>query len=516
MWMRKINVALVVVFTITISVTAASAQKSQNTLRVGVYQPMSIVDSVFDPGPQTDLISRMVFDSLLTYDSDNRKYLPGLAESWKRIDPKTIELALRKGVKFHDGSEFDADDVVYTFNFVTDPNVKFRFKDTAYGYIDKAVKVDKYTVRLVTKEPYAAIESRLAYSPPIFPSDYHSKLANKSQFGHNPIGTGPYKASEISATKIVIVKNPEYKHGNAGKPAAKIGRIVISHIPDTQTQVANMMTGAQDLMYQVPKDTAEFFSNNPDLAVTTIPSVQFIYFMPDAADRSGIGVFKDKRVREALMHAIDRNGIAKAFLPKQIADLPLQKAMCHEWHPGCVSSLNPPEHNLEKARKLLAEAGYPNGFNLTLTTWGPSIQTAEAIAGQLRKIGVNATVDINSVVGFVKKRAQGKVQAFVSLWDNGSAQVDVDSTAGFFFLPGSRNYNHNKELSKLVLAGKRELDANKRAEIYRKLFDTVTSERYAMPVVPIPAVTAHRKTLVVPVTGTKKPEGFMFNLLHWK
>ncbi|MCB2052148.1 MAG: hypothetical protein KDE63_12050, partial [Novosphingobium sp.] len=85
-----------------------------------------------------------------------------------------------------------------------------------------------------------------------------------------------------------------------------------------------------------------------------------------------------------------------------------------------------------------------------------------------------------------------------------------------FFLPGSRNYNHNKELSKLVLAGKRELDAGRRAEIYRKLFDTATLERYAMPVVPIPAVTAHRKELVVPVTGTKKPEGFMFNLLSWK
>ncbi len=166
-----------------------------------------------------------------------------------------------------------------------------------------------------------------------------------------------------------------------------------------------MMTGQQDIMYQVPKDIADFLANNPDLAVTTRPSIQFIYFIPDAADRSGIGVFKDKRVREALMMAIDRKAIANALLPKEIADMPLQKSMCHEWHVGCAASLSPPEFNLAKAKKLLAEAGHPNGFKIALTTWGPSVQAAEAIAGQLRRIGVNASVDVQSVGGFVKKRA---------------------------------------------------------------------------------------------------------------
>ncbi|MGE3646660.1 MAG: ABC transporter substrate-binding protein [Beijerinckiaceae bacterium] len=512
---RILSAAVSLLGACALSVLPAAAQKSKDTLRVGVYQPISVVDGVFDPHPQTNLMDRMVFDFLLTYDADQRKYMPGLAESWKRIDPLTMEFKLRKGVKFHDGSEFDADDVVYSFDFVTDPNVKFRFKDTTYGNIDKATKIDKYTVRVKTKKPFAAFESRLANSPPIFPSDYHSKLEAKNFFGRKPIGTGPYKAVEVTPSRVVLEKNPEYKHGNSGKPAGKIGRIEIAHVPDAQTQVARMMTGQQDLMYQVPNDIAQFLKQNPDIEITTIPSIQFIYFIPDAADRSGVGVFKDKRVRQAVMMGIDRKAIAKALLPKEIADMPLQKSMCHEWHVGCKATLSPPEYNVEKAKKLLAEAGHPNGFKLALTTWGPSVQTAEVVAGQLRKIGIDASVDKQSIGGFVKKRASGKVQAFVSLWDNGSGQPDVDSTAGFFYLPGSRNYAGDKALTKLVLDGKFELDLTKREATYQKLFDTVTAEGYGMPIFPIPAITAHTMSLNVPTHGTKKPEGVVVNRLSW-
>lgn len=513
----RYTAATVSVVAMALFATGVQAQKSKDTVRIGAYQPISIIDAVFDPQPQTNMMDRMVFDSLLTYDSDNRKIMPGLAVSWKRIDPLTIELKLREGVKFHDGSEFDADDVVYTFDFVTDPKVKFRFKGTRYGHIDKMIKVDKYTVRLKTKQPYAAALYRLTSDPPIFPSDYHGKLEAKNFFGRKPVGTGPYKAIQVDASKgVILVKNPDYKHGNAGKPAAKIGRVEYVPVPDMQTQVARMMTGQQDLMYQVPKDIAEFLGKNPDIQISVRPSVQFVYFIPDAADRSGIKAFKDRRVREALMMAIDRKAIANALLPKSIAAMPLQKAMCHEWHVGCAFTLAPPDYDLAKAKKLLADAGYPNGFNLALTTWGPSVQFAEAVAGQLRKVGVNASVDALSIGGFVKKRAAGKVQAFVSLWDNGGGTPDVDSTAGFFFLPGSRNYNGDASLAKLVFAGKYELDEGKRETIYRTLFDTVTKERYAMPVVPIPAVTAHHKDLKFPAGGTKKPEGFMFNLLEWK
>ncbi len=496
--------------------STAMAQKSKDTLRVGVYQPIKIVDAIFDPNPQTNLMDRMVFDTLTEYDVENRKVIPHLAESWKRIDPVTVDFKLREDVTFHDGSELTAEDVVYTFKFVTDPKVNFRFKGTRFGIYKSMEAVDKFTVRVTTKTPFAPLLTRIN-ALPIFPSDVHSKLPDKSAFGRNPIGTGPYRAEQVEPGKrVVLVKNPNYKHGNVGKPAATIGRIEISQIADRQTQIANLLRGQQDLMYLVPKEVASKLARNPRFEWTVAPTIQFIYFMPDAADRSKFGKFKDRRVREALMHAIDRKALAKALVPSPVAELPPQVAMCHPWHTGCKSTKQPPLFNLAKAKRLLAEAGYPDGFDLQITTWGPSVATAEAVAGQLRKVGVRATVDKLTIGAFVRKRAQGKVQAFVSLWDNGGGQPDVATTAGFFYLPGSRNYNGDAELTKLVKQGQSELDPAKREAIYQKLFDGVTEARYSIPILSIASSVVHTREVVIPTKGHKKPEGFYFNLIKWK
>ena len=495
----------------------AYAQKSQDTLRIGAYQPISIIDGIFDPQPQTNLMDRVVFDTLVAYDTDKREVVPGLAESWKYIDPTTIEFKLRQGIKFHDGSEFDADDVVYTVNFVIDPASKFRFKEQRFGQLAGIEKIDKFTVRLKTKTPFAPLLARLTTMLPIYPSDYHSKLADKSAFGKAPVGTGPYKAIQVDATKgVILVKNPDFKEINAGQPAAKIGKIVFMPIPDAQTQLAKMMIGEQDLMYDVPSDVADLMKGNPNIDISVRPSISFTYLMLDAANRSGFDKFKDIRVREALFRAIDRKALVTALQPKEIADMPLQQAMCHPWHIGCASSIDPPSTDIAKAKQLLAEAGFPNGFNMTITTWGPARAVAEATAGQLRRIGVNATIETLTVPGFVTKRAAGQLPAYMVLWDNGGGAPDVESTAGFFYEPGDRNYNQDAELSQLQEKAQSELDPKKREDLYRRMFDRATTQRYSMPVTPLGAVLAHGKDVKIPTGGTKKPEGFMFNLLEWK
>lgn len=494
----------------------AAAQKSKDTLRVGFSQPIRVIDAVFDPNPQTNLMDRVVFDTLVYFDVEGQKVVPLLAESYKRVDPLTIEYKLRQDVKFHDGSPMTAEDVVYTFNFVKDPKVNFRFKGSRYGIYSKAEAVDKYTVRISTKKPFAPFESRIM-SLPVFPKAVHSKLEDKSTFGLKPVGTGPYRATQVNATDgVKLVKYADYNHGGKYKPAAKIGNIEIKTIASKQTQIARLIAGQQDMVYQLSKDQAENLARMPNLEVTIGRTVQFIYFMADAADRSKIGVFKDKRVREAVLMAIDRKGLANALLPKEVANDPLQISMCHEYHTGCAATAKPPEYDPVKAKKLLAEAGYANGFDLALTTWGPSRQTAEAVAGQLRKVGIKATVDSLSIGAFVKKRAQGKVQAFVSLWDNGGGTPDVVSTAGFFYGPGSRNYNGDAVLTKLQSDAQSVLDPAKREAMYRQLFDRVTEERYSMPIVPIASVVAHSKDVKLPTCCHKKPEGFIFNLIEWK
>ena len=315
---------------------------------------------------------------------------------------------------------------------------------------------------------------------------------------------------------MILVRNPDYKHGNAGKPAAKIGRVEFIPVPDQQTQVARMMVGDLDLMYDVPTEIADQLKTNPAIEISVRPSISFTYIALDAADRTKTGMFTDKRVREAVFRAIDRQAITKALQPAEIAKLPLQKSQCHAWHTGCVVTTEPPAYDLDKAKALLKEAGKADGFKLVITTWGPSRAVTEAVSAQLRKIGIQVSIDSQTVPGFVKKRAASELPAYIVLWDNGGGNPDVESTTGFFYEPGDRNYNGDKELSELHHKGQTTLDQKSRDEIYKRLFDKVNTERYSMPIMPLSSVIAHSKDVKIPTGGTMKPEGFMFNLLEWK
>ncbi len=494
----------------------ALAQKAKDTVRIGIHQPVSTIDMVFDPSPQTSMLGRMVLDHLVFFDTQKKELVPGLAESWKRIDDKTVEFKLRQGVKFHNGDDFSADDVIYTLNYILDPNTRFRFKDTSYGWFDKAEKIDDFTVRIMTKEPMAPFEARLVTSLPIFPHKYHSKLADRALFGRAPVGTGPYRALLVDSTKgVIFERNENYKHGNAGKPAAIIKRVELSSIPDEQTRLAKAMIGDLDLIYDVTPDVAENFKANPQITITNRPTNAYAYIMFDAIGRSNFNTLKDKRVRLAILHAINRAALVNALQPAEIAKLPLQQSMCHPWNIGCNQSTTTPAFDIAKAKQLLAEAGVPQGFRLTIGTWGASRPVAEAVAGQLRAIGVQVTLDAMALPAFVKKRGAGELQTFIALWDNSVGAPDVDNTAGFFYNKSDRNYNGDDELTSLYHQGLQEFDPKKRLEIYRKLFDKVNTEAYSMPLIPLAGTLIHSAELQIPPPGSSYTEGFAINLLKW-
>ncbi len=494
----------------------AFAQADKDMVRLAVYQPIPMIDTIYNPHPETSLIANPVFDSLVHFDPVKREYVPLLATSWKRLDDRTYEFKLREGVKFHDGSPFSADDVIYSFNAFMDPKYNFRFKDTRFGWLDKVEKVDDMTVRISSKEPYAPFLDRLTANTPIYPAKIYRALENKSDFGRNPIGTGPYKVVSFDPAKgeVVYERNENYTMGDIRRPGS-VKNIRLSSIPDQQTQIAKLFSGELDLVYNIEPDMVASLAANPSLKVAVERTVSYTYIQFDTRDRTGIGVFKDKRVREALLKAIDRKALIKAFLPPEQQNDPLQLGMCHTWHIGCAWSVAGPSYDPEGAKKLLAEAGYPDGFDLTISTWGPSRRIAEAVAGEFRKVGVNAKVDASTVGVFVQKRADGKIQTQVSLWDNGVAQPDIDSTLSFFFVPSSRDAIGDPILAKAVDEGRVELDPKKREAIYKAAFDRATSEDYLEPLVPLPAIIAHNKDLKL-IPGNMSPEGVELNYLSWK
>jgi peptide/nickel transport system substrate-binding protein len=472
----------------------ASAQKSKDTLRVGFYDPISIVDATHDPKPETGFLSRAVYDNLLAYDRKSGEFKPSLAKSWKRIDAKTLEFKLRDDVKFHDGSEFDADDVVYTINWMADPKVKFRIK-SRYLWIKNAEKIDKYTVRIHTKRPAAVAWARFAISTPIYPSDVHGALKVKSTFGKKGIGTGPYMVESVDSNKGVVLKaNPNYKLGSPWRPAAKIGRIHAIPIPDVQTQTAQLLTGRLDLMYRVPKDQLDAMKSNSDLSITIQNGQLFYYMAMDSIGKSGNKPLMDKRVRKALMMAVNRGGIKTSLIPGGDS-MKQMDAMCQSWQIGCGFTTKPPAYDPAAAKKLLAEAGYPNGFEVEISTT-LSRTIASAVAGDLRKIGVKAKVAKLTFGAYRKKQRQGKIQILVNQWASGGIP-DVQSTASFFHNKGARNYYGDKVIAETIPKAEAAFVDADRRKIYSIVFDRNNTEAYMMPITPVPPTFLHTKDLVI-------------------
>ena len=290
----------------------ALAQANKDTVRLAVYQPVSMIDTIYNPHPETSLIANPVFDSLVHFDALKREYVPLLATSWKRLDDKTYEFKLREGVKFHDGSPFSADDVIYSFDVFMDPKYNFRFKDTRFGWLDKVEKVDDMTVRISSKEPYAPFLDRLTANTPIYPAKIYRALENKSDFGRNPIGTGPYKVVSFDPAKgeVVYERNEDYTMGAIRQPGS-VKNIRLASIPDQQTQIAKLFSGELDLVYNIEPDMVASLAANPSLKVAVERTVSYTYIQFDTRDRTGIGFFKDKRVREALLKAIDRKALTQ-------------------------------------------------------------------------------------------------------------------------------------------------------------------------------------------------------------
>jgi peptide/nickel transport system substrate-binding protein len=492
----------------------AFAQKSKDTLRIAFYQPVRLVDTFYESSPEATMANRLVFDQLVNYDNEKNEFVPGIAASWKQIDPLTMEFTITEGVKFSDGQPLTMEDVEYTFQFMMDPTAKYRFQDTRVGRFDKFERVDDTTFRLKSKEPMAVMLAKLTEFPSILPKHIHSKIEKREFFGSKPTGSGPYVATKIDdQTGITMERFDGYKHGNVGKPAGLIKYVQIDPVFDAQTQTARMMRGEQDLMYSIDRDVAENFSQNPNFQVHVADSVSFSFLTLDAKGRSGNKAFTDIRMRRAVMHAIDRDNL-RGLLHPAVAKLPPLDTVCSPLIKYCDSSVKLPGYDPAKAKKLMADAGYPNGFTTPILTWGAGRVAAEAIAGMWRKVGITASVETATFSVFVKKRIDG-VPAIVTLWDNSVGQPDIDNTAEYYFLPNARNYNGDQDLQRLSLEGRSELDPAKRAAIYKAMFNKSNEEAYLMPLNRIPSMVLLQKDVEL-LGGHKHPYGFEPNRVKFK
>ncbi|HWE71998.1 MAG TPA: ABC transporter substrate-binding protein [Stellaceae bacterium] len=479
---------------LALGITPAAAGKPDDTLRIAVVDWWSTLDPYQFPLDEAGVFYRGVYETLVRYDEREHKILPRLAKAWRQVDDKTVEFTLRDDVKFHNGDRFDADDVVDTIRFLIDPNTQIRFKDV-FLWIDKIEKVDPYKVRITAKEPFAGELMAFAYRFYIYDSKVLNKLENKADYGRlGAIATGPYKVVSLDQQKMVLTRFDDY-YDKDRPGTAPIKNIVVMPIPDRQTQIAQFMTGNIDLIRNATADLARELAKDPDSRVTPMHNGLLMYLTLDAAGRSDNKVMMDQKVRKAVMEAIDRQELTKTVIPGgQIAAL--LDGICVPADIGCASSTKPPAYNPEDAKKLLAEAGYKDGFDLEFDVHEPLAEIGEAMAGMLRKVGIRATMRTLPLALYVRMRGEGKLTAFLGFYPT-NAQPDMDNILDLFF-DGNRDYWAADPIIKAAQkTGAIEGDLEKRGDIYKRAIDEVNNKNFILPVADLPMVFVHTKDVMV-------------------
>lgn len=453
----------------------ALAGKKNDTLNIAWDQPLDNADAYFNTNREGILLARMVWDQLIERDPVTFQYKPSLATSWKWVDSVTLDLDLRKGVKFHDGQPFDADDVVYTLNFVSNPANKV-LNTTNVGWIKNAEKLDQYKVRIHLKEPFPAALEYISGPIPIYPHVYYSKVGPEGM-GKKPIGTGPYMVQSLEPGKsITLVKNPNYWEGSPkGKP--HIGKIVERTIPEKTTQIAELLSGGIDWMWYVPTDQVANIKKVKGLTAVDGETMRVGYIFFDAAGRAGKSPLQDVRVRRAIAHAINRAEFTKTFFAPSAHVL---KATCFPTQFGCFQGGPQYDYDLAKAKALMKEAGYEKGFDTELYAFRQPRSWEDALAGYMRAIGIRAKINLLQYPAFRTKNHEGVTP--ISFGDWGSYSInDASAILGNFFTGTPDDFTGDKALQAMVHEADTSPDAKKREELYQKAVTRIMDQMYMLP-----------------------------------
>jgi peptide/nickel transport system substrate-binding protein len=512
MYTAKAIVLLLVGVTVTaLSLSEALAQKSKDTLRLPVTQPISGVSYYLEAHHETIFTQSAVFDGLIAFDEVALKYEGLLAKSWKQLDDRTFELELRDDIKWHDGQKFSADDVIATVAWIVDPKTRLRFK-SYWDWMERAEKISPTAVRLIARAPVPFALSRLAYQTEILPAHIISKLDDMNQFALSPVGTGMYRTTVVDKNKgVFLERNESFKHGGAARPTTNVRRIEVLFVPDSGTQTAQFLARGLDMIPGFDYEQSAKLAKDTSGSLTVTEGISYYYIALDAKGRSGTKPLQDARVRRAIMMGIDREQVRKYLAGDRVAKRQ-PEAMCWKVQKGCDFSAPLPGYDVVEAKRLLAEAGYKDGFDLELTTLsigiGPGLATV--YSGQLAKIGIRTKIDVVSFPAYFSKQRDGKIQFMASGWHAGGTP-DISATASFFMEPGARDYHGDTELQALAQLSDATTDDSKRTDIGRKMFDGLTERYYFMPVSAMPAIFIHTKELTI---GGGSFSSFGTNIWH--
>ena len=411
---------------------AACAPALAQHLRLGVSSPITSIDPHFQNLVPNIAVSNHIFEQLMSMDAEGRLQ-PGLAESLTQIDDTTWEARLRRGVKFHDGSDFTAEDVVWSLErpaTVVRSPAPFTIYTRA---IERVAIVDPHTLRVTTRGPYPLLAGDLAQVFVMSRRAAQNATTEDLNRGVGAVGTGPYRfVRYVADDRVELERNADHWRG---RPAWE--RVTIRFIANDASRLAGLLANDLDAIDQIGTADIAAVRANPNLVFEQKPSFRIIYFYVDqgrdqtpfvtARDGSPLprNPLKDPRVRQAISMAISRQAIRDNIM--EGTSLPSSQFILPVMYDG--DTIPQTAFDPAAARRLLTEAGYPDGFAMTIH--GPNNRfvndgkIVEAVAQMLTRIGILARVDTMPMASYAGRGARGEFSFGLIGWGAQTGEIST-------------------------------------------------------------------------------------------
>ncbi|GMG83727.1 ABC transporter substrate-binding protein [Paralimibaculum aggregatum] len=490
----------------------AQAGKANDTLVWSTDREVAVVDPYYNNTRELVIMGHLGWDALLFRNLETGEYEPLLATEWEWVDNMTMDITLREGVSFHDGTSFGPEDVAYTVNHVVaEDSGVLTIKNV--NWMKSAEVTGDNTVRIHLNAPFPAALAYMAGAVFIVPEGHYDSApvgadGKKDYAAVAPVGTGPYKAVDVKAGEYVHWEaNPDYFAGGPkGSPA--ISKIHFRTLKEPNTQIAELLTGGIDWIWDVPKDQAERLEETGQITVANAKTMRISYMAFDVEGTSGTDVFTNPKVRQAVAHAINRESITRNLVgPASV----VIHAACHPDQFGCTDDVPQWEYDPEKAKALLAEAGYPDGFEFDIYAYRQR-EFTEAVIGDLARVGIKAKLT------FLQYRAlrdlvwEGKAPINHMTWGSNSIP-DISASTSHFFSGGRDDPAKDEEVIALLKEGDTTTDPAVRKEVYKKALSKISGELYWLPMFTYAKYYAFSQDLNFEPTSDEIPR---FYAASWK
>ena len=516
---NKMSTNLVSASLLSLCITASlSGASSAQTFR---WAPPASV-ATMDPHASGDTTTRNIlindYEGLVRL-SQKAEIEPELAVSWEAVEPTVWRFKLRPNVTFHDGSPFTADDVVFSFKRATASSSDIRSKLRA---IKEMRKVDDLTVDAITRAPNPILAQGVLLFMPILSQEWAKKhdamdpadnrrTGKENYATRNANGTGPFKIVSFGVDgRIEMVPNENWWD----KKEYNFNKVVISPIASDATRVAALLSGEVDLITPIPQQDVPRVKDSKDFQILTIPDARVVYLGMDQwrdelkeSNVKGKNPFKDIRVRQAFVKAINMDLVRSKILMG--AGLPVY-AMVPPQADGWIDAFRDrPAADPAGAKKLLSDAGYPNGFSVGMDCPNDGLANmgepvCVAITGMLARVGIKVDVQLQKQAMYAGKIGRRDTSFYIHSW--GATTLDALATMGSTMVTygdGVGTWNvggySNPEFDRLVAAAESEMDRGKRRELMTKALKIHRDDVGTIPLYqPVLTYAARSNVTIVP------------------